>query len=154
MRWSQIDTTPCPLAQTMAIIGDSWTLLLLRDAVRGARKFEEFRQLTGASRAIISERLAHLVEHGILDRVIYQAHPPRYEYHLTSRGRALQPVMMSMAHWAETHLPALVRPAGRRHTVCGNRFKPVLTCSECGEAVTPETVTFDRFQAEAVARSE
>lgn len=144
MRWSKIDAIPCPLAQAMSVIGDSWTLLILRDAMRGARKFDEFQRSTHASRAVISERLAHLVEHGVMERVQYEAHPPRYEYHLTARGRALQPVMMTMAHWAETQLPKPVRSAGRRHTVCGHKFKPVVTCSECGEAVTPETVTFDR----------
>lgn len=145
MRWSQIDAIPCPLAQAMAVIGDSWTLLILRDAMRGAQKFEEFRQLTGASRAIVSERLAHLVEHEVLERVQYETHPPRYEYRLTPRGRALQPVMMTMAHWAETQLPKPVSSARRRHTTCGHRFTPVLSCSECGETVTPETVTFDNL---------
>lgn len=144
MRWSEIDAIPCPLAQAMSVIGDSWTLLILRDAVWGARKFDEFQRSTHASRAVIAERLAHLVEHGVMKRVQYEAHPPRYEYHLTDRGRALQPVMMTMAHWAETQLPKPVRSAGRRHTVCGHKFKPVIACSECGEPVTPETVTFDR----------
>lgn len=144
MKWSQIDAIPCPLAQAMSVIGDSWTLLILRDAMRGATKFDEFQQSTRASRAVISERLAHLVQHDVMERVQYEAHPPRYEYRLTSRGRALQPVMMTMAHWAETHLPKRVRSAGRRHTTCGHKFHPVVTCSECGETVTPETVTFDR----------
>ncbi|MDP3493192.1 MAG: helix-turn-helix domain-containing protein [Hyphomonadaceae bacterium] len=144
MRWSQIDAIPCPLAQAMSVIGDSWTLLILRDAMRGARKFDEFQQSTRASRAVISARLAHLVERGVMERVQYEAHPPRYEYRLTNRGLALQPVMMTMAHWAETHLPKPVRSAGRRHTTCGHKFRPVVTCSECGETVTPETVTFDR----------
>lgn len=99
----------------MSVIGDSWTLLILRDAMRGATKFDEFQQSTRASRAVISERLAHLVQHDVMERVQYEAHPPRYEYRLTSRGRALQPVMMTMAHWAETHLPKRVRSAGRRH---------------------------------------
>ena len=144
MRWSEIDAIPCPLAQAMSVIGDSWTLLILRDAMRGARKFDEFQRSTRASRAVISERLAHLVEHGVMERIQYEAHPPRFDYHLTDRGRALQPVMMTMAHWAETQLPKPVRSAGRRHTTCGHKFHPVVTCSECGEAVTPETVTFDR----------
>lgn len=144
MRWSEIDAIPCPLAQAMSVIGDSWTLLILRDAMRGAHKFDEFQRSTRASRAVIAERLAHLVEHGVMERVQYEAHPPRYEYHLTDRGRALQPVMMTMAHWAETHMPKRVRSPNRRHTSCGHKFQPVVTCSECGETVTPETVAFDR----------
>lgn len=144
MKWSQIDAIPCPIAQAMSVIGDSWTLLLIRDAMRGSTKFDEFQEKTGASRAVISERLAHLVEHGVMERTQYEAHPPRYEYRLTARGKALQPVMMTMAHWAEAHLPKPLNHAKRRHTNCGHRFHPVLTCSECGETITPETVTYDR----------
>lgn len=144
MKWSQIDAIPCPIAQAMSVIGDSWTLLLLRDAMRGCTKFEEFQQRTGASRAVISERLAHLVKHDVLERTQYEAHPPRYEYKLTPRGKALQPVMMTMSHWAETNLPKPTHTPKRRHTTCDHNFHPVVHCSECGEAITPETVTYDR----------
>jgi DNA-binding HxlR family transcriptional regulator len=144
MRWSEIDTIPCPVAQAMSVIGDAWTILIIRDAMRGAVKFDEFQRGTGASRAVVADRLSRLVEHGVLERRQYEAHPPRHEYHLTPRGRALQPVMMTLAHWSETHLPKSTRPTGRRHTTCGHTFKPVLTCSECGEPVTPETVSYDR----------
>lgn len=149
MKWSQIDAIPCPIAQAMSVIGDSWTLLLIRDAMRGSTKFEEFQQKTGASRAVISERLAHLVEHNVFERTQYEEHPPRFEYRLTARGKALQPVMMTMAHWAEAHLPKPTRAPKRRHTACGHHFKPVITCSECGETITPETVTYDRAPAPA-----
>lgn len=147
MKWSQIDAIPCPIAQAMSVIGDSWTLLLIRDAMRGSTKFEEFQQKTGASRAVISERLAHLVEHNVFERTQYEEHPPRFEYRLTARGKALQPVMMTMAHWAEAHLPKPTRAPKRRHTACGHHFKPVITCSECGETITPETVTYDKAPA-------
>ena len=100
MKWSQIDAIPCPIAQAMSVIGDSWTLLLIRDAMQGRTKFDEFQQSTGASRAVIAERLAHLVEHDVLARTQYEEHPPRSEYKLTARGKALQPVMMTMAHWS------------------------------------------------------
>lgn len=147
MRWSEIEKVPCPVAQAMAVIGDSWTVLILRDALRGATRFDAFQAATGASRAILSERLSHLVEHGVMEKVQYEAHPPRHEYRLTARGRALQPVLMMLSHWSETHLPVKTRSAGRRHTTCGHTFKPVVTCSECGEAVTPETVSYDRRPA-------
>ena len=149
MRWSEIEKIPCPVAQAMAVIGDSWTVLILRDALRGATKFDEFQAATGAPRATLSERLSHLVEHGVMEKVQYEAHPPRHEYHLTPRGRALQPVLMTLSHWSETHLPGKSRKVARRHTDCGHRFQPVLTCSECGEDVTPETVTYDRTRAAA-----
>lgn len=151
MRWTEINAIPCPVAQAMAVIGDAWTILIIRDAMRGASKFDEFQKSTRASRAVLADRLARLVEHGVLERVQYEEHPPRYDYRLTRRGRALQPVMMTLAHWSETHLPKPTRPSGRRHTTCGRRFTPVVTCSECGEAATPETVTFDRPRALASA---
>jgi DNA-binding HxlR family transcriptional regulator len=144
MRWSDIDVIPCPVAQTMSVIGDAWTILILRDALRGVTKFEEFQRLTGASRATLSDRLSRLVEHDVLERRLYEDHPPRHEYRLTKRGRALQPVLMSMAHWSETHLPKSTRPVGRRHTTCGHNFTPVYACSECGEEVTSETIAYDR----------
>lgn len=144
MRWSDIDAIPCPVAQAMSVIGDAWTMLILRDALRGTTKFDEFQRSTRASRAILSERLSRLVEHGVMERRLYEDHPPRHDYRLTKKGRALQPVLMSMAHWSEMHLPKPTRSVARRHTVCGHSFTPVYTCSECGEPVTPETVAFDR----------
>ncbi len=152
MRWSEIDATPCPVAQAMAVIGDAWTILILRDAIRGASRFDEFQRATGASRAIIADRLSRLVEHGVLERVAYEEHPPRFDYRLTERGAALKPVMMMLAHWGETHLPKQTRASGRRHTTCGHKFKPVVHCSECGEAITPGTVTFDRPRVKEVSR--
>jgi DNA-binding HxlR family transcriptional regulator len=150
MRWSEIERIPCPVAQAMVVIGDSWTVLILRDALRGASKFDEFQRATGASRAIVSERLSHLVQHGVMEREQYEAHPPRYAYKLTERGRALQPVLMMMAHWSESHLDVPLRRAGRRHATCGHGFTPVVTCSECGEEVAAESVTYARARVEVV----
>lgn len=150
MRWSEIDRVPCPVAQAMVVIGDSWTVLILRDALRGATKFDAFQRATGASRAIISERLSHLVQHGVMERIQYEAHPPRYAYSLTDRGRALQPVLTMMAHWAETHVDKPLSKSGRRHAACGHSFKPVMTCSACGEAVEPGSITYDRTHADVV----
>lgn len=147
MRWSEIDTIPCPIAQAMAVIGDAWTMLIVRDALWGATRFEEFQTRTKASRAVVAERLARLVEHGVMERHQYEAHPPRHEYRLTERGRALQPVLMVMADWAETQLPKPTRSTGRRHADCGHRFRPVVTCSECGEPVEPGSVAYDRTRA-------
>ena len=143
MRWSEIERVPCPVAQAMVVIGDSWTVLILRDALRGATRFEEFQRGTSASRAIISERLSHLVAHGVMEREQYVAHPPRHQYRLTAKGLALQPVLMMMAHWSEQHLDKPLRPAGRRHTACGHRFSPVVACSECGEELEPGSVSYD-----------
>lgn len=151
MRWNEIDATPCPVAKAMAVIGDSWTILILRDAMRGTSKFDEFQQSTGASRAIIAERLGRLVEHQVLERVQYEAHPPRYDYRLTDRGNALRPVMSVLAHWGETQFPD-ARKLNRRHKTCGHRFVPVVHCSECGEAIEPGSVTYDPPRVRETAR--
>lgn len=143
MRWSEIDAIPCPVAQAMSVIGDAWTTLILRDAIRGVTKFDEFQQSTRASRAILSDRLAHLVEHGVFEKVQYEAHPPRYEYKLTKRGEALRSVLIVLSDWAEHHLPAKVHNWGRRHKDCGHRFRPVVSCSDCGEPLKPGSITYD-----------
>jgi len=80
VRWSEIDTIPCPVAQAMSVFGDAWTMLIIRDALRGSTRFEEFQRSTRASRAVVAERLARLVDHGVMEREQYEAHPPRYEY--------------------------------------------------------------------------
>jgi DNA-binding HxlR family transcriptional regulator len=152
VRWSEIDAIPCPVAQAMSVIGDAWTILILRDCLRGTTRFDEFQRSIRASRAILSDRLTRLIEHGVLERQLYEDHPPRYEYRLTKRGRALQPVLMSLAHWSETQLPKRTRSTGRRHTTCGHSFSPVVTCSECGEPVTPETVAYDKTRTLAAQR--
>lgn len=143
MRWSEIDAIPCPVAQAMSVIGDAWTTLILRDALRGLTKFDEFLQSTRASRAILSDRLAHLVEHGVFEKVQYEAHPPRYAYKLTKRGEALRPVLIILSDWAEHHLPAKVHNWGRRHKDCNHRFRPLVSCSECGEPVKPGSIAYD-----------
>lgn len=159
MRWSEIDSVPCPVAQAMSVIGDTWSMLILRDALRGASKFDEFQRATGASRAIVADRLSHLVEHGVFERSQYEDHPPRFEYRLTKRGHDLQPVLMMLSHWSEKHLgksPAgkQLRLSGRRHTTCNHNFAPMITCSHCGEPATPDTITYDvpRYEIARKAR--
>jgi DNA-binding HxlR family transcriptional regulator len=152
MRWSEINAIPCPIAKAMSVIGDAWTTLILRDAIRGSTRFDQFLQSTRASRAVLSDRLAHLVEHGVFERVQYEAHPPRYDYKLTERGEALRPVMMMLSHWAEAHLPGPVHNPARRHTDCGHRFHPVVHCSECGDAIELGSITYDKTRAPVGAR--
>lgn len=143
MRWAELETSNCPVARSLSVIGDRWTVLMLRDALRGVTRFEEFHQRLGCSRAIVADRLAQLVENEVLERVLYEAHPPRYDYTLTERGRALGPVLMMMTQWAETWMPkAGARRIQRRHKACGHVFQPVISCSECGEPIRPGEVEF------------
>lgn len=141
MKWSQLEAQPCSLARTVAIIGDRWTLLILRDCFLRIRRFEDFQERLGIGRPILADRLRKLVKDGVLERVKYQESPARYEYRLTPKGLDLHPVILSIVHWGDVHLAGEEgRPLLHRHQACGHIFDPVLTCSECGELVTPQSV--------------
>lgn len=143
MRWDELEDDPCPVARTMAVIGDRWTVLILRDCLRGVSRFDAFHERLGCSRTTISDRLARLVSCGVLETKAYQAHPARHDYRLTEQGRTLGGVLMLISQWGETWRP---RPDGRRlqrrHIACGCEFQPVLVCSECAEPVAPGSVEF------------
>ncbi|GII75189.1 hypothetical protein Sru01_01710 [Sphaerisporangium rufum] len=96
----------CAIAQAAAVIGDWWSLLIVREVTRGHHRFEELLAELGISRKVLTERLRHLVEHGVLARRPYQTGPTRHEYLLTGRGRALAPVLISMQDWADRWLLA------------------------------------------------
>ena len=91
---------PCPVARTLDVIGEWWTILIIRDAVLGARRFEDFKA-TGIADNILSTRLKKLVEEGLFERKLYQQHPARYEYLLTEKGRGLLPVVVALRSWGK-----------------------------------------------------
>ena len=105
MKWSDLEENWCPVARTLTLVGDRWTLLILRDCFLGHSKFEEFAESTGATRHIISGRLKRLVEAGILERQAYQTRPKRYEYVLTEKGREFGPALAAFRDWGKKHLP-------------------------------------------------
>ena len=136
MKWAELAEQRCSVARSVAVIGDRWTLMLLRDCFLGIRRFEDFERRLGISRSIIADRLKILTDEGVLRREAYQARPVRHDYRLTDKGLALHPVMMAIVHWGDVHYagddgPPLIH----RHKACGCDFTPVQTCSECGEAV-------------------
>jgi DNA-binding HxlR family transcriptional regulator len=141
MKWEDLASEPCSVARSVAVIGDRWTLMLLRDCFLGVRRFETFQVRLGISRSIIAERLRLLVEEGVLRKEAYQQRPPRYEYRLTAKGLDLHPIVMAIVHWGNVHYAGPEGPPMRhRHKTCGHDFAPVTTCSECGEAVTAREV--------------
>ncbi len=141
MKWEDLAAEPCSVARTVAVIGDRWTLLILRDCFLGVRRFEAFQERLGISRTIIAERLKLLVEEGVLTKVAYQDRPVRHEYRLTEKGLALHPVIMAVVHWGDRFYGGEAgAPLLHRHKACGHDFHPVMTCSECGEAVGPRDV--------------
>jgi DNA-binding HxlR family transcriptional regulator len=99
MRRTRFDDAPCPIARATDLIGDWWTPLVLRDALFGRKRFEDFQTGLGVPRAILTRRLARLVEEGLMEKVLYEERPPRYEYHLTDKGRAFFDVLAAMWSW-------------------------------------------------------
>jgi DNA-binding HxlR family transcriptional regulator len=123
----------CSVARTLEVIGERWTLLILREAFLGVRRFEAFQRNTGSARNILAARLKKLVDRGVLERRRYEEHPPRFEYRLTQKGLALYPILVSLVNWGDRYVadpdgPAVVL----EHNACGQDISPRLVCSACG----------------------
>jgi DNA-binding HxlR family transcriptional regulator len=141
MKFAAVGRQPCSIARTLAQIGDGWTLLILRDAFLGRRRFSDFEAGVGAQPTVISDRLKRLVEIGVLSRVEYQQYPSRHEYRLTDKGRDLQPVFLMLARWGDKHLDdGDGPPLEFIHTSCDHPADPTVTCGHCGEAVDTKSI--------------
>src|SRR5436853_2887738 len=93
----------CSIAGTLELIGQRWTLLVLRDAFLGVRRFDDFQRDLGVARNVLAARLGRLVDEGVFERVAYQERPERFEYRLTEKGRDLWPVTMALLRWGDRH---------------------------------------------------
>src|ERR1700676_4301708 len=141
MKWDELEEEPCSLARTVAVIGDRWSLLILRECFLRKRRFEAFQSPLGITRHLLTERLKKLVPLGFLPRIPYQESPKRYEYILTQKGLDLYPVIMSIVHWGDTHMvDSRGRPLLHEHKNCGKLFDPVMVCSACGDPVAAKHV--------------
>ncbi|HKD20737.1 MAG TPA: helix-turn-helix domain-containing protein [Rhizomicrobium sp.] len=142
MRWESLDREHCSLARALAVLGDRWTLLVLRESFMGVRRFEDFEKGLKIARRVLSERLRLLVAEDVLRRVPYQERPTRYEYRLTEKGLALYPAILSLVHWGDRFYAGDAGPPVlHTHLACGHDFHSVLTCSECGEALDARAVS-------------
>ena len=130
----------CSVAQCLEVVGEWWTMLIVRDAFLGVTRFDEFTERLGISRNILNQRLTHLVEHGVLRKVRYSEHPPRYEYRLTAKGRDLWPVLTAMRQWGDQYAAPDGPPLQMIHKECGKVTDAVMTCSHCGERLTTRDV--------------
>ena len=130
----------CSIAQCLEIVGEWWSLLILRDALLGISRFDQFHERLGISRNVLNERLATLVDAGVLEKVAYSEHPPRYDYHLTDKGRDLWPVLTALRQWGDKHAAPDGPPIQVVHRTCGHVFEMVPTCSACGERVSVRDV--------------
>jgi len=136
---------PCSIARAAGLLADPWILVLLREAFRGVKRFDDFVALTGAAKTVASDRLRRLVGAGILERRRYSERPPRDEYALTDRGRDVFPLYMELMGWGDRHL---AREAGLpvllRHKSCGALTPPGAICASCGDRLGPEDVRYER----------
>jgi DNA-binding HxlR family transcriptional regulator len=130
----------CSVAQCLEVVGEWWSLLILRDAFLGVTRFDQFQERLGISRNVLNQRLARLVEAGVLAKVPYSQHPPRHDYRLTDKGRDLWQVVTAMRQWGDKYAAPKGPPIQVMHKACGEVSDLLLTCSECGEPVGPRDV--------------
>lgn len=130
-----IDISACPVAMSADVIGDRWTLLILREMFFGRTRFEDFQTHTGATPQMITDRLGQLSQKGVIAREPYQAKPTRYAYKLTDKGKDLFSVIYAMRNWAERWCREEGAPLAIRyvHRACGQDVGLETTCPRCGE---------------------
>jgi DNA-binding HxlR family transcriptional regulator len=126
----------CSIARTLEVLGERWTLLVIRDVFNGRRRFDQIQENLGVARNVLSTRLALLVEEGILEKRAYQERPPRYEYFLTEKGLDLWPILVGMLHWGDRHLSDEGPPMLVRHKGCEGLIDDRGYCEECGRRLS------------------
>jgi DNA-binding HxlR family transcriptional regulator len=141
----------CPVARSLEVVGERWTLLIVRDLLDGPRRFQDFQaSLPGIAPALLSERLKLMEEHGLVTRRFYSEHPPRAEYTLTDKGRELGVVIGALATWGSRH----VHPQSAVvHADCGHEVTLRYFCAKCATRVPGAAVTLRRTGAGAKGRS-
>ena len=125
----------CSIAQCLEVVGEWWSLLIVRDAFLGVHRFDDYQRRLGISRNVLRQRLTHLVEAGILEKVPYSTRPPRSEYHLTDKGTDLWPVLTAMRQWGDRHAAPNGPPTLFVHRSCGATTDTLLVCESCREPV-------------------
>ncbi len=127
----------CSVAKALEVIGERWSLLIVRSVMHGNRRFGEMQESLGIARNVLSARLQRLVDEEILERRAYQENPPRYEYFLTQKGLDLWPALIALLNWGDRYSP---EPEGPRrlivHKECGGTVSERGICESCGKVLT------------------
>jgi DNA-binding HxlR family transcriptional regulator len=158
MSWDEIGESVCPIARSLAVLGDRWTMLIIRELFLGTRRFDAFQAQTGMSSHLLSVRLKRLEGDGIIERRLYQDRPRRYEYRLTAKGKDLHGVVLALRAWGLRWcgFDRDAEPAVRLiHTTCGGEVGSAPICRHCGETLKPQDIRVafsDAFAAEREAR--
>ncbi len=140
----------CSVGRAMEILGERWTMLIMREAFYGVRRFSDLQRNLGIARNILSARLQLLVRTGILEKRRYQEEPERFEYKLTEKGLGLYPAVVAIMRWGDEHLSEEGPPVVLRHS-CGHLADPVLVCAHCRAELDPHDVTPEPADLPALA---
>jgi len=137
MQHTRLAEWDCSIARALDVVGEWWTLLILRDALRGTTRFDDFHESLGMARSVLTARLKRLTDAGVLDRFQYREHPPRHEYQLTDKGRALFPVVAALQRWGDDWAAGPGGPPALLvHEPCGHTIQPQFICPDCHGEVT------------------
>lgn len=123
----------CSVAQALEVVGEWWTLLIVRDLLLGVTRFDALQHRLGIARNVLADRLAGLVEAGVVEKARYQEHPERFEYRLTPKGRDLWTVVAALREWGDKWAAPHGVPVQVVHRRCGHVTQVVPACSACGE---------------------
>jgi DNA-binding HxlR family transcriptional regulator len=135
------DDQNCSVARALEVLGDRWTLLVIRDAFLGVRRFDDFQRRLGVARNVLSDRLQRLTDEGLLERHRYQERPERFEYRLSEKGIDLWPAIVTLMKWGDRYYaPPAGPPRVVRHRDCGGEVTLNLTCGACGATLTARDV--------------
>jgi DNA-binding HxlR family transcriptional regulator len=138
MRWNEIDTMTCSIARTLSVVGDRWTMLIIRDVFLGIRRFEGIQRDLRLTPHRLSDRLGKLVRNGILRRVAYETRPSRFEYRLTEKGLDLYPLIVVLMQWGDRWMAGRAGvPVELVHRPCGHSITPQLICPDCKSTIEP-----------------
>ena len=140
MRVTSLSEWNCSIAKTLDVVGEWWTLLILRDAFRGTRRFDDFQASLGMARGVLTARLRKLEQAGVIERRQYSQCPPRHEYLLTDAGQALRPILLALKEWGDRYVNPGAEPVIFQHT-CGAEFQPLTVCAACNEPVRDGELT-------------
>jgi len=133
----------CAVAACLDVVGEPWTLLIIRDAFAGTTRFEQWQDSLGLARNVLAARLKSLTAAGVFEARQYCIRPPRFEYLLTQKGRALHPLVLHMMDWGTRFVYGAARPGGEYvHTSCGRTLRPVTYCAHCNSPVDAEDVGY------------
>jgi DNA-binding HxlR family transcriptional regulator len=133
MLGSNYDSQVCSIAGALEVVGERWSLLIVRNVMLGLRRFDEIQENLGIARNVLQTRLTRLIDHGVLEKRLYQEHPPRYEYRLAEKGLDLWPTIVALMQWGDRYAAPPEGPAVLlEHRGCGGPVDEHRVCERCG----------------------